>query len=249
MYNRETFEYREIDASDYRLYSENAHSLLTAVSEWAEMPIPEITYFTIIEFFVEHFDIEIVFFNSSSGTYNSIYDFFNPEVLEVNTTFYKRVSGFTVTNGTSFKILLHKYSNKQRIIFTLLHELVHIYFHCSDNSYMQIFASMDVRSHYPEEILPFEDEANVIASILYLNNEKLVEYFEDGTSFDLIQTRHCISARALHNRIKNYLIYDLELNQNIALFNYLLPYRKEAYGDYAITQIQTVMSTSKNFYL
>ncbi|BBM14675.1 ImmA/IrrE family metallo-endopeptidase [Enterococcus mundtii] len=248
MYNRETFEYRKLDASNYLSYSENALSLLTIISEWAEMPISEITYFNVIDFFVMHFEIEIVFFDSSSGTYKSIYDCFNPEVLEVDATFYKHVSGFTVTNGSSFKIFLHKYRNKHRIIFTLLHELAHIYFHCSDNSYMQIFASMDVRSHYPDEILPFEDEANVIASILYLNNEKLVEYLDDGSSFDLILAKHCISRRALHNRIKNYLIYDLGLNHDVAISKYLVPYRSEVYGKYAITQLQSVMSMSKSFH-
>lgn len=249
MYNRETFEYREIDASDYLSYSENALSLLSSISKWAEMPTSEITYSIIIDYFVKHFDIEIIFFDSSSGTYKSIYDFLNPEILEVDVTFYKRVSGLTVTNGSSYKIFLHKYKNKQRRIFTLLHELVHIYFHCSDNSYMQIFASMDVRSHYPDEILPFEYEANVIASILYLNNEKLVQYLEEGTSFDTILSRHCISRRALHNRIKNYLIYDLGLNKNVAVSKYLIPYRGEAYGDYAVNQIQSLINMCKSSHL
>lgn len=248
MYNRETFEYREIDATDYLSYSENALSLLSSISEWAEMPTSEITYSTIIDFFVKHFDIEIIFFDRSQGFYKSIYDFLNPEILEVDATFYKRVSGLTVTNGSSYKIFLHKYKNKQRKIFTLLHELVHIYFHCSDNSYMQIFASMDVRNHYPYEILPFEDEANVIASILYLNNEKLIEYLEKGMSFDLILTRHSISRRALHNRIKNYLIYDLGLNRNVAISKYLIPYRSEVYGNNALAQIQAVMNMSTDFH-
>ncbi|MEC3942412.1 ImmA/IrrE family metallo-endopeptidase [Enterococcus mundtii] len=248
MYNRETYEYREIDSYDYKLYSENAHSLLLVISDWAETPISEITYFQIVEFFVEHFEIEIIFFDSAQCPFESPYHFFNNKIYEVSSVFKKRVSGFTVTDGRSYKIFLQKYRNRQRIVFTLLHELVHIYFHCSDNSYTQIFASMDVDGHYPDEILPFEDEANVIASILYLNNEKLVEYFDEGLSFDLILVNHCISKRALHNRINNFLIYDLGLNPKVAFFNYLKPYREEVYGDYAITQIQTLMSMPKNLY-
>ncbi|MFR0816517.1 MAG: hypothetical protein ACLSIL_19765 [Enterococcus casseliflavus] len=113
---------------------------------------------------------------------------------------------------------------------------------------MQIFASVDVDGFYPDEILPFEDEANVIASILYLNNEKLIEYLDEGLSFDRILVKHCISRKALHNRINNYLIYDVGLNPKVAFFNYLMPYKDEVYGNDGITHLQSLMAMSKNGY-
>ncbi|MDB1690080.1 ImmA/IrrE family metallo-endopeptidase [Enterococcus casseliflavus] len=250
MYNHETYEYREIDYLDYNLYSTHAYDLLNSISDWAQTPISEITYLTIIDYFSNKFDIEVVYFDNKPCPINSKHDFIHPEVIEVTKAFSKRVSGFTVSSasGSRFKLFLRKYNSKQRMIFTLLHELVHIYFHCSDRDYMQIFASVDVDGFYPDEILPFEDEANVIASILYLNNEKLIEYLDEGLSFDRILVKHCISRKALHNRINNYLIYDVGLNPKVAFFNYLLPYKDEVYGNDGITHLQSLMAMSKNNY-
>lgn len=245
MYNCQTFEYRQIDSSDYSLYRENANYLLDLISDWANIPLSEITYNEVIDFFIEKFDIEIVYFDKKEEWLRNQPSYVFEQQIEVAPTFAKRVSGFTATDGNRFKIFLQKYTKEQRIIYTLLHELVHIYFHCTNTNYMQIFASIEVDEHYPEAILPFEDEANVIASFLYLNETKLIEYLEEGCSFDMILSRHNISRRALHNRLNNYLIYSLELNPQVALNNFLLPYKKEVFGSEAIDRIQFVMAYPK----
>ena len=247
MYNCQTYEYRQIDSSDYLIYSENADYLLQVISDSASIPPSEITYKEVINFFIFKFDIEIVFFDEKEDSIKEHPSYLVDQVIEVAPTFVKRVSGFTATDGKTFKVFLHRFEKKQRIIYTLLHEFVHIYFHCTNNSYMQIFASMEVDDHYPKEILPFEDEANTIASFLYLNETKLIEYLDEGCSFDMILTRHNISRKALHNRLYNYLIYSLELNPKVALHEYLLPYKREVFGSDAINRIQYVMECPKKF--
>lgn len=247
MYNSQTFEYRQIDSSDFSLYRENANYLLGLISDWANVSLSEITYEEVIDFFIQKFDIEIVYFDKKEDWFCDHFPYVYKHQIEVTKTFAKRVSGFTVASGNNFKIFLQNFTNRQRIIYTLLHELVHIYFHCTNKNYMQIFASMEVDEHYPKEIIPFEDEANVIASFLYLNETKLIEYLEEGCSFDLILSRHNISRRALHNRLNNYLVYTLELNPQVALNNYLLPYKREVFGSEAIDRIQFVMAWPKKF--
>lgn len=245
VYNSQTFEYRQIEASDYSLYRENANYLLSLISDWANISLSEITYEEVIDFFIEKFDIEIVYFDKKEDWFYNHSPYVHEHQIEVTKTFVKRVSGFTITNGKTFKIFLQNFTNRQRIIYTLLHELVHIFFHCTNDNYMQIFASMEVDGHYPKEIIPFEDEANVIASFLYLNETKLIEYLDEGCSFDMILSRHNISRRALHNRLNNYLIYSLELNPQVALNNFLLPYKKEVFGSEAIDRIQFVRAYPK----
>ncbi|MGL9971341.1 ImmA/IrrE family metallo-endopeptidase [Enterococcus sp. DIV1420a] len=248
MYNRQTFEYREVEADEYEQYEENATSLLSEISEWYEKPISEISYTDIIYFFINKFNIEIVYFDNKSEIFVPNYRFINKEIYGVHSTFTEKVSGFTVTNGEKYKIFLRKYRKKQRIKFTLLHELVHIYFHCIKSDYLKLFYSINVDSHYPKEIIPFENEANVIASILYLNDEKLVDYFYNDYSFDRIMVIHNISRSALHNRIKNFLIYTIGLNPSIAFYQYLLPYREEVYGTCAVKKMKLLLRIPKKIF-
>ena len=111
MYNQETYEYREIDQPDYQLYSQKAYDLLNSISDWAQMPLSEITYLTIIDYFSEIFDIEIVYFDNKPCSINSKHNFVHPEVIKVSNAFSKKVSGFTVSSasGSQFKLFLRKY--------------------------------------------------------------------------------------------------------------------------------------------
>lgn len=59
MYNKKMLEYRDVDSEDYNNYSENALFLLKVISDWAAIPISEITYHEVIDYFVNNFNIEI----------------------------------------------------------------------------------------------------------------------------------------------------------------------------------------------
>ncbi|BDQ47509.1 ImmA/IrrE family metallo-endopeptidase [Enterococcus faecalis] len=242
MYNKKMLEYRDVDSEDYNNYSENALFLLKVISDWAAIPISEITYHEVIDYFVNNFNIEIVFFDDNDRIINPDYKFINDTIYKIYPTFKERVSGFTVTDGYNYKIFLNFDMMRHRLIFTILHELAHIYFHCSSKKYMQIFASLNIEDHYPKEILPFEDEANIIASILYLNDTKLINYILEGNSFHSIMSLCKISKAALHCRIMNYLIHNIGLNKNTALFKYLNPYKEEVFGQTALKNLQSIIS-------
>lgn len=248
MYNRQTFEYREIDPSDYKIYQENANYLLSVISKWSKVPIHELSYIDVTEFFTSNYNIEVIYFDSCCDILKNCPEYINKEVYEVSNTFLNKVSGFTVTDGISYKIFLQRFKVSQRQIFTLLHEFVHIFFHCGNNDYMDLFRKLETDEEYPDEIIIFEDEANTIASLLYLNDQELVNYLEQGCSFNVIMSRHNISKTALHNRLNNYLVYDLGLNRNVAFYQYLKPYKSEVYGTSAIEKIQFLMSVPTNFF-
>lgn len=249
MYNYKTFEYRRVSAYDYKNYNKNANHLLKEISEWSSVPVIDLSCREVIEFFLNSFPIDIIYFDNTDRIKRKINGFEPLISLEVSETYLKRVSGFTMTDGNYFKIFLQQFYCAERIIFTLLHELVHIYFHCNQGEYMQIFASLQSDEDYPESIVPFEDEANIIASILNLNDERLVKYLDDGCSFDMIVNRHGLSKTALHNRLNNYLMYNIGLNPNTALYDYLLPYKHEVFGTKALKDIQLLLNVPKNFFI
>ena len=60
---------------------------------------------------------------------------------------------------------------------------------------------------YPKDLQPFEDEANIVASILYLPDETIVDLITKGYSYNEIQKQVKISKTALFNRLRNFLIY------------------------------------------
>lgn len=248
MYNRQTYEYREIDPEDYKNYQENANYLLSVVSSWSNVSVDELTHRDVTTYFTENYDIEIVYFDNCQDMLRNHSQYINNVVYEVSEIYLKRVSGFTATKGDSYKIFIQRFNVTQRQIFTLLHEFVHIFFHCNNSDYMDLFRGLKSDEEYPDEIIPFENEANTIASLLYLNDQELVQYLEEGCSFNVIMSRHNISKSALHNRLYNYLIYDLGLNSKVAFFDYLIPYKKEVYGTCAIEKIQFLMNVPTNFF-
>ena len=61
---------------------------------------------------------------------------------------------------------------------------------------------------YPTELQSFEDEANIVASILYLPDEAIVDLITKGYNYHDIQEEIKISNKALFNRLRNFLIYN-----------------------------------------
>lgn len=61
---------------------------------------------------------------------------------------------------------------------------------------------------YPTELQSFKDEANIVASILYLPDETIVDLITKGYNYHDIQEEIKISNTALFNRLRNFLIYN-----------------------------------------
>ncbi|WP_228248220.1 hypothetical protein [Lactococcus lactis] len=65
--------------------------------------------------------------------------------------------------------------------------------------------------------MPFEDEANIIASLLFCSTPKLEILLTRNYSFDKIKSMTGMSIKGLHNRLINYLHHILGLNNSETL--------------------------------
>lgn len=102
-----------------------------------------------------------------------------------------------------------------RIKFTILHELTHLHFHKLEDN-RKVFTSK-FSGKYSDDVLPFEDEANIIASLLFCSTPKLEMLLTRNYSFDKIKSITGMSIKGLHSRLLNYLHHILRLSNSKAL--------------------------------
>lgn len=127
-------------------------------------------------------------------------------------SFVRTVMGLTVFyEGKTILLLNSSVMNYKRLIFTLTHELVHVYKASHDNKYTQAAALIGgcelSQKAYPEELQPLEDETNVIASLLCAPSASFRNEIMNGT-FDHLCNEYSISYTAVLNRLKNYFYYE-----------------------------------------
>lgn len=235
---------------------EMASMLLDDIASYSNKKKKYIIYSDIISYFENTYDILFTFFEVKKN--NKIIpstDLIKHRDLVRNEKFKfldddiaSKISGVTIPNKHNNKIIimLNQVMPKQRIIFTILHELVHLHFHNTNQKKHLIFASK-FSGVYPSEMIPFEDEANVIASLLFCSTEQLETFLLRKSSFSYICSQTCMSKSALHNRLLNYFQHILTMNYQQAL-NYVLRLRegeKKAYYEIKIAishQKQNIIS-------
>lgn len=219
-------EYRKIDRDDYSTYEAIADEICFEVCDWSNKNMLEIIYYDIINYFSETYNIEYVFYNGEENHIKAILKRYNLPInvsafKKVDEVFANKVDGFTIPSSKKNIIMLNgNFNSFPRIIFTILHELAHIYQSVTDKNYLKSFAlisSHDITQDYPEEMLPFEDAANAIASSLYINTAALVRCIDHLETFDDIMYKYKISKPALHNRLVNYLYEYLGMNESYAV--------------------------------
>ncbi|MFK4936718.1 ImmA/IrrE family metallo-endopeptidase [Lactococcus garvieae] len=137
------------------------------------------------------------------------------------------MSGVTVPENKRFVIMVNQTMPLPRIIFTILHELCHLHFHNLEEN-GRIFASK-FSGRYPDELIPFEDEANVTASLLFCPTVKLEALLNKNLSFNKIKTMTNMSRKALHSRLLNYFVHISGLSHKEAL-NLVLNYKEDHYS-------------------
>ena len=84
----------------------------------------------------------------------------------------------------------------------------------------KIFISLagePLEGKYPPELLPFEDEANIIASILFCSNNRLEHMLKTKYSFKDMCRQNKMSASAMHNRLLNYFEHTLNMPHRLSL--------------------------------
>lgn len=228
-----------------------ASILLDDIARYSKKKKKHIIYSDIISFFEDKYDILFTFFEvNKSNKIAASDDLIKHKNLVKNEKFKfldddlaSKVSGVTIPNKHNNKIIimLNQIMPKQRIIFTILHELVHLHFHNTQQKNHLIFASK-FSGVYPSEMIPFEDEANVIASLLFCSTEQLETFLLQKSAFNYICAQICMSKSALHNRLLNYFQYILNMNYQQAL-DYVLRFREgEAKASY---EIKTIISQKK----
>lgn len=226
--------YRPLTREQYFDYHQKAYQILSQIGK----DIGDIRYQDIIRYFEERYPILFNFldYDEMKERYPELPDYqptdkdikYRALVSNRTVTYTDRVlcescAGLTIPDldAGRYVIYINQHTNtKGRVIFTILHELSHIYCHLNNNLNQSIFMSLmskNASEKYPEELIPIEKEADTVASILYLTDERIKNALITRESFETIQRETHISKPALHNRLMNYLIYNLQYAESYAL--------------------------------
>ncbi|MDG4955995.1 ImmA/IrrE family metallo-endopeptidase [Lactococcus lactis] len=208
-------EYRVVDSNVYKKCLNLANELLNQISAQSQIPKYKIFPKDIILYFESNYDINFSFFESQKNEiiYKDLVQ--NPDFIILDDSLVNRTSGLTMPKKERTLIFINQSMPLTRIKFTILHELTHLHFHkLEDNK--KIFTSK-FSGKYSDDILPFEDEANIIASLLFCSTPKLEMLLTRNYSFDKIKSITGMSIKGLHSRLLNYLHHILGLSNSEAL--------------------------------
>lgn len=260
------YEYQHVYTDEYNIYLEKANNLLNIISTSLEEDITNLTYQDVIFYFQSNYNIHFAFFEAKPSEFldgelgetpvksdsnwikykelipNASFEFLDNEIVE-------RISGVTIPSGDRTLILINQDRPLQRIIFTILHEICHFYFHIKNTNNPLAFISLtseQLEGQYSDEIIPFENEANIIGSILFCPTKKLEHMLLTKYPFKDMCRYTKMSESAMHNRLLNYFEHCLQLNYRVAL-SYVMKIR---HGDiniyYAIIyKIKAKLKTEK----
>ena len=222
--------------------------MLVDIAEYHNVYLSEVTFELIIDFFETNFNIRFVYFES-----DIIYNWFPNKKQElkyhlttknaltlVDYGFCSVCSGMTIPDFETGRYIVYINQDvvKSRVMFTILHELTHIYCHLMDSVYEKVLVSKTSSKYsdsYPPEIEPLEDEANAIASILFLNDQQLLKHINKGLTFEQLKENSHMSPPALHNRLMNFLMYNCHCQEYYAL-SIVQAYKQDE--DWAIITMQ-----------
>lgn len=208
-------EYRVVDSTVYKKCINLANELLNQISSQSQIPVSKIFPKDIILYFESNYDINFSFFESQKNEiiYKDLVQ--NPDFIILEDSLVNRTSGLTMPKKERTLIFINQSLPLTRIKFTILHELTHLHFHkLEDNK--KVFTSK-FSGKYSDDVLPFEDEANIIASLLFCSTPKLEMLLTRNYSFDKIRVTTGMSIKGLHSRLLNYLHHILGLSNSKAL--------------------------------
>lgn len=240
--------YKRPSRETYMRYHKNANRLLIDVAENFEISISQVRFEHIVNFFESNYNIIFVYFESDllytwlpNKKPELKYHLTSKNALKlVDYSFCSVCSGMTIPDFETgrYVVYINQDVNKERVMFTILHELSHIYYHLMDSAYEKVLVSKTSSKYsesYPPEIAPLEDEANAVASILYLNDQQLLKHIKNGLTFEQLKEITQMSQSALHNRLMNFLMYNCHCEEYYAL-NIVMGYRGD--DDFAIHTLQ-----------
>lgn len=234
-------EYRVVDSNVYNKCLNLANELLNQISAQSQIPVSKIFPKDIISYFESKYDINFSFFESQKNEiiYKDLVQ--NPDFIILDDSLVNRTSGLTMPKKERALIFINQSMPLTRIKFTILHELTHLHFHKLEDS-KKVFTSK-FSGKYSDDVLPFEDEANIIASLLFCSTPKLEMLLTRNYSFDKIKSITGMSIKGLHSRLLNYLHHIIGLNNSKAL-DLVLKLRDDDYK--SINEIKHLVNRKNN---
>lgn len=208
-------EYRVVDSNVYNKCLNLANQLLDQISAQSQIPVSKLFPKDIILYFESNYDINFSFFESKKNEiiYKDLVQ--NPDFIILDDSLVNRTSGLTMPKKERALIFINQSMPLTRIKFTILHELTHLHFHKLE--YIKKVFTSKFSGKYSDDVLPFEDEANIIASLLFCSTPKLEMLLTRNYSFDKIKNITGMSIKGLHSRLLNYLHHILGLSNSKAL--------------------------------
>lgn len=225
---------------DYKQYQSKANRLLYDVSRYFNKDIEDISSIDVIRYFEQHYQILFVFidedpyedyFKDLGGRTATKHDLkyrglvSNCHVKYVSKEICYQLSGMTQTIENSKRYVVYINQNTTslgRVLFSIMHELSHIYAHYEQGMNADFYASLSSNTDYvssggyPKELQLIEDEANTMASIFLINDIRLKKHIQRGGTFNNLLKENIISGQAILNRLRNMLIYDFNTPSHIA---------------------------------
>lgn len=206
-----------IPLNQYIQYWDCAYEVIDLVSKETNLSREKITFKEIIKHFETTYKIFFVFLDKdpfpnlpTPGLVGSEYLKYRGLVTKSDVTFSQDIiskhnDGMTIFDKINDKyvVYINQRNIKQRVIFTLLHELAHIEVHFSKGRTDKI--ALACSDNYKDNQL--ELEANTIASIFYINNERIVWHLKNKDSYQDIKNQNIISDNALFNRLVDFIHY------------------------------------------
>ena len=183
-----------ISRRQYIQHWDYAVPVIEAASRQNNIPLEQVTFQHIIRHFEHPFPML-----PSAGLIGSEYIKYrglvsNPDVTYLDDIICKHNDGFTIYSKEKEKYLVYINQThiKRRVIFTILHELAHIAAHFSTGHSDEV--ALACANNYQSN--PLEIEANTIASLFYINNERMVWHLKNNHSYEQIKQANTISDNA-----------------------------------------------------
>lgn len=236
---------QQLTRQEYFKYKEKAYQILHKVSDYFGIELAKLSYSDVISYFESQYTLLFHFYDFDD--LGALYPELPPAIPSNKEIKYKTLvkkQHFSYQSkhlcekcaGMTYPDLdKHRYvisisqwkATKGRIIFTILHELSHIICHLEQQPNHHIYLSLKtdkMTGNYPPELLVLESEADTVASILYISDERLSTALQLNQSFSEIRKETNISTSALHNRMMDYLVHTIGYSRNYAL-KFILDYR------------------------
>lgn len=232
------YEYSIINSDSYDKCLEEANWIISDVSSYYHISEKKIRYQQVINYLNNVYKpFATICLSNSPSPIKSNFSELNRFNLFLNGTlgldvscstiriekpiFIQKVSGLTTFVNSNPILMLNSSTNQSpnHVIFTIMHEFVHIYKALNDEKYTKQAALIGNYEYsqkaYPDELQPLEDEANTTASLLYAPSASLKDNILKKNFSELCIT-YTMSWSAMHNRLFNFFYHECGWEHSVA---------------------------------